>query len=202
MNELFDKQTYETFLGRSDVSKVDVKMMEQKNSIIDVKVKPEDIKMPEKWPELERFMQDRDEIRLQRQTATKAVQLPLVHPVMRATLLALEGAGIIKDEHQAKLLETVGEMVDGEIEVEFAKLEKKMRDDKFKLLYGEETRRRVYIEKCHKTYCELSPKKYDGELTGEEELNLLEAMCAILMDGNIDPLNDIYYELHPIEKSQ
>lgn len=198
MNELFDKQTYEEFLKDKTPTELANKMVEQSNTIIDVKVKPEDVDMPDTWPDLEKFNADRDAILLQRQQAEKATQLPLIHPIMRATLMALEGAEIITKAHQKKLLEVVGKMVDGEIEVELGNLEKKLRDDKFKLLYGEETRRRVYIDKCHRVHTELSVK---DELNGEEELNLLEAKCAILMDGNIDPLNEIYAKLHPPKKS-
>ncbi len=198
MIQTYDKQTYRKFLSSQDILKIKDKIAEQ-SKLIGVKVTPEEIKVPTKWPELERFMADKENILTQKEAAKKATQLPLLHPVMRATILALEGAGVITEEHQGKLLEVVGKMVDDEISAEITKLEKKLRDDKFKVLYGQEVERRVLIERAHKTFKEYSAMKKRSE---DEEMLLLESMCAILLDGDLAPLNKIYDELNQPKKNE
>lgn len=189
-DNMYSHQTYNTYLATADKTQIPAKMAEQAK-LINVKVKADDIKVPEKWPEIEQFLADKKDIEDQYATAKKAVQLPMVHPVMRATLMALEGAGIINDSNQGALFETVRKMVEEDIAIELTRLEKGLRDDKFKRLYGEEVQRRVLIERAHKRYNELTAK---AELTEDEHLLLSECECVILLDGDLTPLNQIHDE--------
>lgn len=195
-NNTFDMATYEVFLSTADKTQITPKMEAQKK-LIGVKVPKESVTVPESWPEIEKFLKDKGEINEQYVTAKKATQLPFVHPVMRATLIALEGANVIKDENQEALFKVMKEMVQKEMDENLTKLEKGLRDDKFNALYMEKVQHRVLIEKAHKEYNRIMKT---AERTDVDKLLLAECECIILLDGNLDSLNPIYDEIHKKDK--
>ena len=193
-HKFYDDKTYAAVLEDYNPADIPGKIEYFNKNLKDKKVKEDEVEVPPTFEALDKLKEDEKHFQAQYDNAKRAVELPFIHPVLRAMLIMLSEAGIIPEDKQPALFEAARPMVKHEMEEEFARIEAKLRDEHFKKNYMDEVQRRVLLEKCAEKYTELAAKP---ELTKGERTLYLEAQACLLLDGNLDKLDEYYAKIHP-----